>query len=91
MTPTLRFDFPPEVVAERDVVFDQINRLTATQSLEAVRKAVDLHREWCERHPDDYVALDAGSHLSMFYDAILATEGDKDARVTRERQMAGVP
>ena len=89
MALVLRFDFPPEVVSERTVVFDKINELTATQSFEAVKEAVALHREWCERHPDDYVALEAGGHLLMYYEAFLETEGQSAARDTPERQLVG--
>ena len=65
MAMKLRFDFPPEVVDERRMVYGKIKNLLARQTLEAVVEARQLHLDWLRKHPDDYVALDAGEVLAM--------------------------
>ncbi len=88
MSVAFRFDFPPDVLEERDKVFQEIEELLLLRTVDAAEKAVALHRAWVERYPDDYIALDAGSHLLMLYDAIIATEQSPSAKVMAEAQPA---
>lgn len=75
MPTVLRYDFPGEVAEERTRVFDKIDDLLAAQTVEAAEEALSLHRKWLEHYPDDYAALDAGGHMFMYYEALLATQG----------------
>ena len=75
MPTAFRYDFLDEVVEERTQVFDKIDNLLAAQTVEAAEEALSLHRKWLERYPDDYAALDAGGHMFMYYEALLATLG----------------
>lgn len=79
MSVVFRFDFPDEVVEERTRVFDKINDLLAAQRVDAVEEALSLHRRWVEQYPDDYVALDTGGHMVMYYEALLATQDCPEA------------
>jgi hypothetical protein len=71
MSTKLRFDFPPEVVCERSQLYDRIFDLLAQHTPEAFEEAKELHLNWLERYPNDYVALDAGEVIAM-------SEEDKD-------------
>ena len=75
MAMKLRFDFPPEVIEERGIVYGKIQELLARQTREAVVEARQLHLEWLSKHPDDYVALDAGEVLAMT-EAAYSQNGD---------------
>ena len=46
MASKFRFDFPPEVVAEREQVFAEMRVLLSKDTLPAVQLACDLHTEW---------------------------------------------
>ena len=73
-----RFDFPPDVVAAREAVFQQMRSLLSENTLSAIREASRLQLDWLQRYPDDYVMMDAGEVLSMSEGAILATEPQPD-------------
>jgi len=74
MPTPFHYDLPDEVVEERTRMFDDIDDLLAAQTVEAAEEALSLHRKWLERYPDDYAALDAGGHMFMYYEALLATQ-----------------
>lgn len=74
MAVTYRFDFPPDVLAEREKVFQEIEDLLLLRTVVAADEAAALHLGWTIKHPDDYVALDCGSDISRLRDAIIATE-----------------
>lgn len=74
MEHALRFEYPPEVVRQRDQLYKQILALLAENTLESVREAVRLHSFWLNKYPEDYVALDTGEVLSMSLSALLAAE-----------------
>ena len=74
MNSKFRFDFPPEVVAERTLVFEQMFSWSKENTLHAVQEASRLQLDWLRRYPDDYVMIDAGEVLSMSEGAILAIE-----------------
>lgn len=74
MAVTYRFDFPPDVLAEREKVFQEIKDLLLLWTVAAADKAAALHLGWMIKHPDNYVALDCGSDISRLRDAIIATE-----------------
>lgn len=69
MAAEFRLDFPPEVVRERAEVYARVRKLLAEQTLDAVQRARQLHLDWLQKHPDDYVALDAGKVLAMAEEA----------------------
>ena len=68
-----RFDFPPQVLAEREQVVSEILRLMTEDTLPAIREACRMQLSWLERYPDDYAMLDLGESLWMLADAIEAT------------------
>ena len=72
-TSAFRFDFPPQLLAEREQIMSEILRLMAEDTLPAIREACRMHRAWLDRYPSDYVMLDLGEPLSMLADAIEAT------------------
>lgn len=80
MATKIRFDFPPEVVEERATVYGKIQELLAQQTLEAVLEARQIHLDWLQIHPDDYVALDAGEVLAMTEAAYKHGEDAADAK-----------
>src|SRR5438128_2114028 len=74
MATKLRFDFPSEIVEERSRVYGKIQELLARQTLDAVVEARQLHLDWLQKHPDDYVTLDAGEVLAMTESAYRQSE-----------------
>lgn len=78
-TSAFRFDFPPQVLAERGQVVNEILRLMAEDTLLAIREACRMQLSWLERYPDDYIMLDLGESLWMLADAIEATAGELSA------------
>ena len=80
MATKLLFDFPPEVVEERSIIYGKIQELLARQTQEAVVEARQLHLDWLRKHPDDYVALDAGEVLAMTESAYSQGEDSIDAK-----------
>ena len=74
MAITYRFDFPPDVLEEREKVFQEIEDLLLLRTVAAADKAVALHLAWVVKHRDDYMALDYGSDICRLRDAIAATE-----------------
>ena len=66
--------FPPDVLAERAKVFQEIENLLLLRTVAAADQAVTLHRAWAEQHPHDYMALDYGSDINRLRDAIIVTE-----------------
>jgi len=69
---TYRYDFPPDVLAEREKVFQEIEDLLLLRTVAAADKAVALHLDWVLKHRDDYMALDYGSDICRLRDAIVA-------------------
>ena len=74
MSVTFRFDFPPEVDAKREQLFDDIRALLAAQTWEGVRHAIALQRAWLDMYPGDYYVMDIGEVLGKSEAAFLATE-----------------
>ncbi len=74
-----RFDFPPEVVAEREQVFAKMRGLVSENTLPAIKQACILQTEWLKRYPDDYAMIDAGEMLGMSESALTATAHNHDA------------
>ena len=72
-TSAFRFDFPPQVLVEREQIVSEILRLMAEDTLPAIREACRMHNAWMDRYPNDYVMLDLGGSLWMLADAIEAT------------------
>lgn len=65
-----QFDFPLEVMAEREQVVAAILRLMAEDTQESVQEACRTQHTWLERYPNDYGMLDLGEPLWMLADAI---------------------
>src|SRR5579862_4900337 len=84
----VRTEFPPEVVQERREVYARIAALLSEQTYEAAREANALHLDWLRRHPDDYLALDAGEVISKSLSAY-ACEG-KEGAMESSIQEAGI-
>ena len=78
MSQAFRFDFPPEVVQEREQVFTEIFDKLSDQTREGLEQAICLYRDWTLRFPDDFVALDFGSTLAMSEAAYATTERSDD-------------
>lgn len=76
-TPTppfaFRFEFPPEVTAEREQVLAAIRRQMAEGTRASVAQAAAAQAAWLERFPDDYGMWDLGEALWMLADALEAT------------------
>jgi hypothetical protein len=68
-----RFEFPPEVAAEREHVLAAIRRQMAEGTRVSVAQAVAAQAAWLERFPDDYGMWDLGESLWMLADALEAT------------------
>jgi len=87
---TFRFEFPPEVQAEREPVLRALDRAMAERTPEAVREAQRLARAWLTRHPEDYVVWDAGEPIAMLADAleIVAREEQESEGKAREGRDA---
>ena len=90
MAVTFRFDFPPDVLEEREKVFQEIEDLLLLRTVAAADKAATLHRAWAKKHPDDYMALDYGSDINRLRDAIIATEPSPANRSDAEASHAAV-
>jgi len=78
-TSAFRFDFPPQMLAEREQIVAEILRLMTEDVPTAIREACRMHNAWMDRYPNDYVILDLGSSLWMLADAIEATTGKVSA------------
>lgn len=65
-----QFEFPPEVMAEREQVVAAILRLMAEDTQESVQEACRTQLAWLERYPNDYGMLDLGESLWMLADAL---------------------
>lgn len=81
----LRFDFPPEVDAKREQLFDNIRALLAAQTRDGVRRAIALQRAWLEEYPGDYYVMDIGEVLGKSEAAFLISEAraKKEAVISR--------
>ena len=77
----LRYQFPPEVEAERGPVFEAIRRGLAAGTPASVEEASRAQRAWLERYPDDYAMWDIGEPISLLADALEIV-----AREERERE-----
>ena len=83
-----RFEFPPDMQAEREIVLAALDRAMAERSPEAVREAGALAGEWVTRHPDDYVVWDAGEPIAMLAGA-LGIGGSDPQTPSQPRVLAG--
>jgi hypothetical protein len=93
----LRFEFPQEVVRERSRVYDRIRVLLLQQTPPAIQQAKQLHLDWLQRFPDDYVALDAGEVLAMseaacnaMHEETTNTEAEASDQITLRPQKAAI-
>lgn len=68
-----RFEFPPEIAAEREQVLATIRRQMAEGTRASVARAAAAQAAWLERFPDDYGMWDIGESLWMLADALEAT------------------
>ncbi len=84
-TSSFRFEFPPQVLAEREQIISEILRLMTEDSLPAIQEACRMQLSWLERYPDDYVMLDLGESLWMLADAIEATTANESALASASR------
>lgn len=66
-----RFDFPPDVQAQRARVLAAIHQATALRTLPTVRTALRLMTEWLSEHSDDYAVWEAGEVMTKLEDALL--------------------
>ena len=69
---TFRFEFPPEVAAEREQVLAAIRRQMAEGARASVAQATAAQAAWLERFPNDYGMWDLGEALWMLADALEA-------------------
>ena len=81
---TFRFEFPPEVQAEREPVLRALDRAMAERTVEAVRAAQTLASAWLTRHPEDYAVWDAGEPIAMLADALEIVAREEQARGRRD-------
>lgn len=70
--PTFRFDFPPEIAAEREQALAAIRRQMAEGTRASVAQAAAAQAAWLERFPNDYGMWDLGESLWMLADALEA-------------------
>lgn len=68
-----RFEFPPDVAAEREQVLSAIRRQMAEGTRASVAQAAAAQAAWLERFPDDYGMWDIGEALWMLADALEAS------------------
>ena len=73
MAGKFRFDFPSEVVQEREEVFKVMRHLLSQNTLSGVQEACRLQLDWLRLYPDDAVMIDAGEVLGKSHDALLVT------------------
>ena len=71
-----RFDFPPDVAAERTQVLATIRRHMAEGTRASVAQAAAAQAAWLERFPDDYGMWDLGESLWMLSDALEAADSE---------------
>ncbi len=67
-----RFEFPPEVAAERGLVIAAIRRQMSEGTRASVAQAAAAQTSWLERFPDDYGLWDLGEALWMLANALEA-------------------
>ena len=77
---TFRFEFPPEVAAEREKVLAAIRRQMAEGTRASVTRAAAAQAAWLERFPDDYGIWDIGGALWMLADALEAAAPEARGR-----------
>ena len=65
-----KFEFPPDVQAEREIVLAALSRAMDEGTLEAVKEAGAMAWAWVARHPEDYAVWDAGEPVAMLGDAL---------------------
>lgn len=73
---SFRFEFPPEVAAEREQVFAAILELMAEATQESVTEACRMQASWLTRYPNDYAMLDLGGSLWMLADTFKAAASE---------------
>ena len=76
---SFRFDFPPEVAAEREQVFVAILKLMTEATQESVTEACRMQTSWLKRYPNDYAMLDLGGSLWMLADTFKAAAASEPA------------
>ncbi len=84
-----RYEFPPEVEAEREPVFEAIRRGLTAATPASVAEASRAQRAWLERYPDDYAMWDIGETISLLADALEADSHAEDEKQRREEQGRG--
>jgi hypothetical protein len=63
--------------AARERLWDAIHKLQRKKTLNAIREARQLLRDWMGQHPGDYYTQDAGESLAMMEDALEYIEAEK--------------
>ena len=71
---TFRFEFPPEIAAEREQALETIRQRMAEGTRASVAQATAAQAAWLDRFPDDYGMWDLGEALWMLADALEATD-----------------
>ena len=74
-----QFEFPPEIQAEREVLFREIHEAMVERSLASIQAVQCRMAEWLQKHPEDYAIWDAGEPLAKLEDALLFMEQQKPA------------
>jgi len=69
-----KFEFPPDVQAEREPVLAAMDYAMSERTVEAVREAQILASAWLARHPEDYAIWDGGEPIAMLADALAIME-----------------
>lgn len=65
-----RYEFPPDVEAERETVFEVIRKGLSMGTQVSVTEASRAQLAWLERYPDDYAMWDIGEPISLLADAL---------------------
>ncbi len=65
-----RYEFPSDVEAERETVFEVIRHGLSLGTQASVTEASLAQLAWLERYPDDYAMWDIGEPISLIADAL---------------------
>ena len=85
---TFRFEFAPEVQAEREPVLRALDRAMSERTAEAVSQAQALASAWLTRHPEDYAVWDAGEPVAMLADALEIMASEEREEQAHDRRDA---
>ena len=83
-----RHEFPQDVEAEREIVFEVIRRGLSTDTPASVTEASRAQIAWLDRYPDDYAMWDIGEPIAMLADALEIIAREEHEEQARERRDA---